>query len=116
MKVNDSQIKKLFVTGCNSIYKNISSISEAFTIVFNYKPCVNLKNQMKSTHPDEIHAPFSMLSAWYDYNMCVKTSIEKKRKNTQTDILKPDESNKAGFSQEVRQILGFDRQFWEAAN
>ena len=64
MKVYDSQTKKVFATGCERIWKIFSSISEAFILVFNYNPCVNLKNQMKSAHPDEIHAPFSMLSAW----------------------------------------------------
>ena len=74
--------------------KNILD-SQRFLPLFNYKPFVNFKKS------DEIPAPFSMLSALQDYNVCVETSIEKKGK-TQKEILKPDESLSLMCSIEVQ--------------
>ena len=81
--------KKLFVTGCKKMYKNISSISQAFTIVFNLKTSVNVKNQMKSTHPDEIHAPFQ---CYLHKTRMFVLDVHWKIGKTQKEILKPDKS------------------------
>ena len=103
-------------------------ISEASTLVFNLKPC-----DCSCKISDEIHTPRWNLSPFFNVICMIdKTTMFvldvhwKKNKNTQKEILKPDESlsllcvqqscNKADFSQGVRQILGFDKQFLEAAN
>ena len=57
MKVHDLPTKKILLLD-KKVLKIFSLISEAF----NLKTC-DVKNQIKSTHPDEILSPFSMRSA-----------------------------------------------------